>query len=454
MSIDSNLFKQVMAQWSSGITVITSTADANWQGITANSFASVSLNPPLVSVSIDKKLYIHSVIEQSGAFAANILNAEQVEWGKLFAGFFPEIEDRFAGIPCEIAVTGSPILPGVVGWVDCQVRHVYEAGDHTIFVGEVVAGGTPFVAPPLAYHSRSWGEFVRQMPDKVRIVEIGPGESLSIPAEIKIELIEWLVDAGLTQIRVGIFADQMPVPQLADTAQVYNSLQKQEGVIYNALVLDAKGLEQAHDAGFAHVDLMVSASDHHSQKTVNRSQAMEQFVTMASHAREYGMAVRGDILCAFGYRDAQDVGVRVITDIVRSFLDIGIPEIVLADSTGAANPLAIRKIVTSVLAVTGKTLVSIRLNNVYGLGLANMLAALEAGVTQFEMAFGGFGSSLLSKGEDSNIPTEDAIHMLQAMNIHTGVNLHRVARVSQRVLPLIGRPLPGKMYIPAMAPQT
>jgi flavin reductase (DIM6/NTAB) family NADH-FMN oxidoreductase RutF len=160
MSLDPNLFKKVMAQWSSGITIVTTAFDGHWQGITANSFSSVSLNPPLVAVSIDKKLYTHSFLERSGIFAVNILGADQVQWGKLFAGFFPEIEDRFAGIEFQTAITGSPILADVIGWVDCQVRHSYDAGDHTIFVGDVVAGDTPRDAVPLVYHNRTWGQFV------------------------------------------------------------------------------------------------------------------------------------------------------------------------------------------------------------------------------------------------------------------------------------------------------
>jgi flavin reductase (DIM6/NTAB) family NADH-FMN oxidoreductase RutF len=161
MSLEPSLFKQVMAQWSSGITIVTTTLEGNWQGITANSFSSVSLNPPLVAVSIDKKLYIHSILEDSGVFAVNILSADQVQLGKLFAGFFPDIKDRFAELECHTAITGSPLLPDVLGWVDCRVRHVYEAGDHTIFVGEVAAADTPRDAMPLVYHNRTWGEFTK-----------------------------------------------------------------------------------------------------------------------------------------------------------------------------------------------------------------------------------------------------------------------------------------------------
>ncbi len=118
MSLDPNLLKKVMAQWSSGITIVTTTLGGKWQGITANSCSSVSLNPPLVAVSIDKKLYIHLILEQSGIFAVNIPGVDQVQWGKLFARFFLDVQNRFEEIEFHTAIRGSPILPDIIGWVD------------------------------------------------------------------------------------------------------------------------------------------------------------------------------------------------------------------------------------------------------------------------------------------------------------------------------------------------
>ncbi len=444
MSIDVAHFKQVMAQWSSGITVITSTADGQWQGITANSFASVSLNPPLVSVSIDKKLYIHSVIEQSKVFAANILSANQVEWGKLFAGFFPEIEDRFEGIKCAVAVTGSPILPDTVGWVDCEVRCAYEAGDHTIFVGEVMAGDTPVPAPPLAYHNRAWGEFVQQMPERVQIIEVGPAENVSLPTEARIELIESLVDAGISRVQIATFAGTLVHPRLADGNQAFSNLQKREGVSYSARVLDVPGLEQARAAGFAHVDFAVSVNDRYNHQVANLStlEAMEQFTAMVSRAREYGMVVHGHILNAFDGDSAQEDHLHSVIDMARSLLDVGVEEIVLADTTGSANPLQTRQLVTAALSITDQTPVGVRLNDMRGMGLANLFTALESGITRFETVFGG------SATDDNNryIPTEDTVYMLQSLAIETNIDLNILARISQRMVPLIGTSRPAKPY--------
>ncbi len=156
--VNETTFRQVLGQWASGVTVVT-TADAEgWKGVTVSSFSSVSLLPPLVSICVATNLYTHDVIQQTGIFAVNILNTEQIEMGKVFAGLYSEIEDRFAGLTCEVAATGAPILPNVLGWVDCKVWQAYPGGDHTIFVGEVQAVGMT-EGEPLLYFKRQWGEF-------------------------------------------------------------------------------------------------------------------------------------------------------------------------------------------------------------------------------------------------------------------------------------------------------
>jgi flavin reductase (DIM6/NTAB) family NADH-FMN oxidoreductase RutF len=438
MSIDLTRFKQVMARWSSGITVITSVSAYKWQGIAANSFASVSLNPPLVSVSIDKKLYIHSVIEQSKVFAANILSVHQVELGKRFAGFYADVEDRFAGINCHVAVTGSPILPETVGWVDCQVRHAYDAGDHTIFVGEVVAGDAPVSAPPLAYHNRSWGAFVRQMPTTVELIEAGFAEATSLPSELRIETINDVVDAGVTRVQIGIFSGSPTQPHPADGARVFSSLHNREGVTYSALVLNATGLEQAHVDGLTHVDLAVSINGNHSRQAGNLSvsDTVEQFITLTHSAHEYGMAVRGCILNALDGPISQEANLQRLTAAAQSLVNAGVAEITLADTAGQANPLLVREIVTAVLSLSGSTPVSLRLNDSHGLGLANMLAGLESGINRYETV-------LAADDPNAGIPTEDAVYLFHSVGIQTGVNLEKLLHISQRVTSVLGPTSPA-----------
>jgi len=161
MSVTSTTFKEAMSRWSSGVTVVTSVLDGTWKGTTASSFTSVSAEPPLVLICLARKLYTREVLAQSGVFAVNILSDEQLEIGKLFAGMYPDIEDRFEGKDCFTAETGSPIIPDSLAWVDCEIVSTYEEGDHTIFVGKVLQSDIQD-GQPLLYHHRQWGEFSKK----------------------------------------------------------------------------------------------------------------------------------------------------------------------------------------------------------------------------------------------------------------------------------------------------
>ncbi|MCC6454292.1 MAG: flavin reductase family protein [Caldilineaceae bacterium] len=159
MAIDPQDFRTTMAQWASGVTIVTSVHNGQRVGITASSFSSLSLEPARVLICVAKRLYTHQVILESQVFAVNILAATQQELGLRFAGLLPEAADRFAGIDVFTAETGSPLLPDVLGWLDCRLYAAYDGGDHTIFVGEVVAlgaAGEMEANDPILYYKRQW----------------------------------------------------------------------------------------------------------------------------------------------------------------------------------------------------------------------------------------------------------------------------------------------------------
>jgi flavin reductase (DIM6/NTAB) family NADH-FMN oxidoreductase RutF len=156
MGIEAQAFKEVMAHWATGVTVVTTMVEGSPVGITANSFTSVSLHPPQVLICVNKALHTNGAIHRSRFFAVNILSVEQEDWGKIFAGLKPEVLDRFEGIDWSTGVTGAPILPAVLGWLDCRVSHAYDGDDHTIFVGEVVASDARRQGTPLLYYNRGW----------------------------------------------------------------------------------------------------------------------------------------------------------------------------------------------------------------------------------------------------------------------------------------------------------
>jgi flavin reductase (DIM6/NTAB) family NADH-FMN oxidoreductase RutF len=173
MAVEPETFKAVLGQWPSGVTVVTTVDAGGPAGMTASSFSSVSLEPPLVSVCIARPLAMHARIDKSGVFAVNILSKSNVDDGRRFAGMLPGVTNRFEGIDVSTAVTGSPLLPGTLGWVDCSVWARHDGGDHTIFVGEVLAAGIDKTAAPLLYHSRSWGQFADVLVSEVAVAHAG-----------------------------------------------------------------------------------------------------------------------------------------------------------------------------------------------------------------------------------------------------------------------------------------
>lgn len=156
-SVSADDFRAAMRRWPSGVTVITMLDGDEAHGMTASAFTSVSIAPPLVLIVIDKRWRSHDLIDQAGAFCANILAQDQAERSDRFAGRHGELEDRFFDIETRPAVTGAPTMPDAVAWLDCTIDQRHAAGDHTIFVGRVLACGARESAPgPLLYHDGSY----------------------------------------------------------------------------------------------------------------------------------------------------------------------------------------------------------------------------------------------------------------------------------------------------------
>jgi hydroxymethylglutaryl-CoA lyase len=284
------------------------------------------------------------------------------------------------------------------------------------------------------------------------IEEQGPRDGFQvenqwIPTELKVAMIEALVEAGLRQIQVTSFVHPKSVPQMADAEAVCQQLRRREGVQYSGLVLNVKGVERAIKAGLTHVAASLSASETHSRRNAHKGiQASKvEFVQMVGLAKQAGLQVRGGIQCAFGCRYEGTIAPEVVLDLVRHHLDLGVDVISLADSTGMGHPVAIQHIMEQVVSWAPDKVVNLHLHDTEGKGLANMLAAIEVGVGSFDTAFGGMGGCPFIQGATGNIATEDALHMLHQMGIQTGVNLSQVAQVSHQMEVFLGKKFPGKM---------
>jgi flavin reductase (DIM6/NTAB) family NADH-FMN oxidoreductase RutF len=167
MTISQDLFKRVMRHWAGGVSIVTTRRGDDIHGLTVSGFVGVSLEPPLVLVSIGHNQHSHAWIRDSGRFAVNFLRADQIELSDRFAGRQGEDLDRFAGVDYRAEVSGAPILQDCLAWFDCRVAAAHEVGDHTLFVGDILAGEVLSDAAPLVYYNGDYRTVVVAETDKV-----------------------------------------------------------------------------------------------------------------------------------------------------------------------------------------------------------------------------------------------------------------------------------------------
>ena len=291
------------------------------------------------------------------------------------------------------------------------------------------------------------------LPDKVNLIEVGPRDgfqavSKPIPTDIKVETIEALARAGVRHIQVTSFVHPKWVPQMADAEEVCRRIPATPEVRYRALALNQKGVERAHAAGITRLDLSVSVSETHSHKNANVSvdEALRNLRGMVDLARQEDIEVRVGLQCVFGCAYEGPIPSERILDMAEELLSMKADMISLADTTGMANPLQVKQLLSQLLPLTEETPLVLHLHDTRGTGLANLTAALECGVNWFDTALAGLGGCPFIPGATGNIATEDTLYLLHSMGIETGIDLAGVAACSRRLEQFLGRPLPGKMY--------
>lgn len=269
-----------------------------------------------------------------------------------------------------------------------------------------------------------------------------------VPTDVKRTWLDRLVKAGVQRIQVASFVHPRLVPQMADAAALFAQLHDRSDVVFSALVLNQKGVERAIEAGVRHLAISLSASEAHSLKNtrMNLETAKKDFRANVRLARQHQINVRAGIQCAFGCRYQGRIATQQVLDLVKHHLDTGADELALADSTGMANPSQLKDLMQNVLELVGAVPVSLHLHNTENKGLANVYAGIEAGVRQFDTAFGGLGGCPFIQNATGNIATEDTIHLLHQMGYETGIDLPKIAALSQEIAHFLGMPLPGALY--------
>jgi len=272
-------------------------------------------------------------------------------------------------------------------------------------------------------------------------------ESRIFSLEEKLQIFDLLKQAGVKRIQVGSFVHPKIVPQMADTDELIRAIGKQNDTIVSALILNDKGLDRALDCGVPHVSMSVSISDTHSRKNARRpaADALAAMARLIRQALTAGLDVRAGLQCVFGCVYEGAIAETAMLRAAEAMIAAGASEINLADTTGMADPLSIRSRIATFQRAFPNTRISLHLHDTRGLGLANLFAAYEAGVSNFDVCAGGLGGCPFVKGAAGNIPTEDAVNLFHTMGINTGIDIDGICRAVARLETALQRPLPGRM---------
>ncbi|MFZ5634775.1 MAG: hydroxymethylglutaryl-CoA lyase [Bacillota bacterium] len=279
-----------------------------------------------------------------------------------------------------------------------------------------------------------------ELPERVVVVEVGPrdglqNESFILETDFKVDLLNCLIKAGFERIEVTSFVHPRWIPQLKDAGEVLRKVGLPPGTRLSALVPNLKGYQRARAGGIKEVNIVLSASESHNMKNVNRSikESLLDFQVITEAAHRDGILVRGSVAVSFGCPYEGKVEPHKVLGIVSRLWEIGCYEVVLADTTGVANPLQVYNLFSSILERIAGISVAAHFHDTRGMGLANVLAALQAGVRVFDSSVGGLGGCPYAPGAPGNIATEVLLNMLAEMNIETGVDLFRVGECAAKL---------------------
>ena len=284
------------------------------------------------------------------------------------------------------------------------------------------------------------------LPDRVKIVEVGPRDGLQnekqpISVATRVQLIDLLSESGLTVIEAGSFVSPKWVPQMASSEEVLAGIGRVPGVTYSALTPNMVGYQRARDAGADEVAVFGAASESFTQKNINCSieESLERFRPLAEQARIDGIPVRGYVSCVLGCPYEGEIKAEKVAEVSRALLEMGCYEISLGDTIGVGTPDKARYMIETVAQQIPMEKLAVHFHDTYGQALANIYAALQAGITVVDSAVAGLGGCPYARGASGNVASEDVLYMLEGLGVHTGVDLGRLARAGNFISRALGR---------------
>jgi len=304
-----------------------------------------------------------------------------------------------------------------------------------------------------------------KLPKKVTIVEVGPRDGFQIerqfiPTEKKIEIVNALARAGLKNIEVSSVVHSEAIPQLADAEEVMAKIERLPGVSYRLLAPNLKGVRRALGLKPDRINLMLSVTESHNRSNANRSisETLREYETLVPMILEKGTAVSGLMACGFGCPFEGRVSMAQIERVADRYQAMGVKSVGLADTVGFASPKQVYDTVAHLLDKYPEIQWLLHLHNHRDLGLANILAAMQAGLAEFDAAIGGLGGCPYAPNAAGNVATEDLVNLLDEMGIECGVDLDALLEVGERVRRVIPHPLnsallkAGKPWVLAASP--
>jgi hydroxymethylglutaryl-CoA lyase len=286
----------------------------------------------------------------------------------------------------------------------------------------------------------------KPLPPTVKLVEVGPrdglqNEAAAIDTPTKVKLIEWLARAGLKNIEAGSFVSPTYVPQMADSEQVFTTLQRTKGVVYSALTPNMKGFERALTAGADEIAVFAAASETFSQKNINCSiaESLARFAPVFEAAAKHNIPVRGYVSCVIGCPYEGKITPAAVAKVAADLYRMGCYEISLGDTTGVGTPLKILNMLEAVAAEVPFPALAVHCHDTYGQALANIYAALQFGISVFDASVAGLGGCPYAPGASGNVATEDVLYLLEGLGIETGINLKEVAAAGHFISEALGK---------------
>ncbi|NUR49511.1 MAG: hydroxymethylglutaryl-CoA lyase [Hamadaea sp.] len=281
---------------------------------------------------------------------------------------------------------------------------------------------------------------------RVSIREVGPRDGLQnedpVPTAAKVELIDVLSGTGVGRIEAVSFVHPKAIPQMADADEVWATITRNPGVRYSALVPNVRGAQRAIAAGFTEVEVVISASDTHNRRNINRGtdESLAELPELIETLHAGNATAELIIATSFGCPYEGDVDPARVASIVEKAVGMGVDRVAFGDTTGMATPRRVRDVLDR---VTRDKPLLCHFHNTRGTGLANILTALDLGVTEFDASVGGLGGCPYAPGATGNVATEEVVHMLHDMGYETGIDLDELVEVAESAQRIVGRELPS-----------